>query len=143
MALVKCPRCELNYMQSTDKYCQVCRREIRGEDDHDLIGICTNCGERVSLPGEELCAICYKEITSTEGFVASSDDDEGNVDEAVIELPGASEIEEIEIDDEAIPAGEFQVIKRELGGDDDSEFDTVSLNELKEEEDKDEDEDEE
>ncbi len=143
MALVKCPRCELNYMQSTDKVCQVCRREMRGEEDHDALGICTNCGERPSLPGEELCAICLKEINSTDGFAGSSDmDDPETVDEAVIELPGASEIEEIEVDDESIPAGEFQVIKRELGDDDESELDMVSLNELREDEQADDDADE-
>ncbi|MGI5899309.1 MAG: hypothetical protein ACOX8S_05210 [Christensenellales bacterium] len=138
MAFVKCPRCELNYMQSTDKYCQVCRRDMQGEDDQDMSGICTNCGERAALSGEEMCAVCLKEINNTEGFVMSDDEEsEEGVDESVIELPDASDIEEIEIDDETIPAGEFQVIKRELGSDDDSEFDTVSLSELQEEEDRD------
>ena len=142
MALIKCPRCELNYMQPTDKYCMVCRREMRGEDDQDAVLVCTNCGERVAVQGEELCMVCLKEITNTEGFAADSDEEEA-VDESIIELPGASEIEEIEIDDEAIPTGEFQVIKRELDGDDDpDEFNTISLSELKEEEDKDEDEEE-
>ncbi len=143
MAFVKCSRCELNYMQSTDKYCQVCRRDIQGEDDQDMAGICTNCGERAALSGEEMCAVCLKEITNTEGFVSDEDEDsEENVDESAMELPDTSEIEEIEIDDESIPAGEFQVIKRELGSDDDSEFDTVSLSELEEEENRDDEEEE-
>ena len=33
MGLVKCPRCELNYMNDTDTMCSVCRREVRGESE--------------------------------------------------------------------------------------------------------------
>ena len=31
MALLKCPRCELNYMKSTDQMCKVCYRELHGK----------------------------------------------------------------------------------------------------------------
>ena len=31
MKLVKCPRCDLNYIQETEKYCKVCLREMKGE----------------------------------------------------------------------------------------------------------------
>jgi len=141
MALVKCPRCELNYMQATDKYCSVCRREMRGEEDHDAVEICSNCGERPVVPGEELCAVCLKEITSTEGFAA--DDTEALADETAIDLPGASEMEEIEIDEENIPAGEFQVIKRELGDEEEEGDFVISLNELEQEEEEDGDDEEE
>ena len=29
MALRKCPRCELNYIKDDEKYCNVCRREMK------------------------------------------------------------------------------------------------------------------
>ena len=29
MKLVKCPRCELNYITENEKYCKVCLREMR------------------------------------------------------------------------------------------------------------------
>ena len=32
MALRKCPRCELNYIKDDEKYCNVCRREMKGGD---------------------------------------------------------------------------------------------------------------
>ena len=35
MGLIKCPRCELNYMPDTERYCTVCKREMRGEEDEE------------------------------------------------------------------------------------------------------------
>ena len=62
MALVKCPRCELNYMNDTDKMCSVCRREVRGESEQfELVELCSECGENPVVPGQELCAYCLKE----------------------------------------------------------------------------------
>ena len=29
MKLVKCPRCDLNYIQENEKYCKVCMRELK------------------------------------------------------------------------------------------------------------------
>ena len=52
MALVKCPRCELNYMNDTDEMCSVCRREVRGESEQfDMIELCSECGETPVVPG--------------------------------------------------------------------------------------------
>ena len=63
MALVKCPRCELNYMNDTDEMCSVCRREVRGESEQfDMIELCSECGENPVVPGYELCAGCLKEL---------------------------------------------------------------------------------
>ena len=63
MALVKCPRCELNYMNDTDEMCSVCRRDVRGESEsYDMIELCSECGENPVVPGYELCASCLKEL---------------------------------------------------------------------------------
>lgn len=62
MGLIKCPRCELNYMLDTDKLCSVCRREVRGEgEQYEMIELCSECGENPVVPGHELCAYCLKE----------------------------------------------------------------------------------
>ena len=62
MRLVKCPRCELNYMNDTDEMCSVCRREVRGESEqYDMVELCSECGENPVVPGYELCAACLKE----------------------------------------------------------------------------------
>lgn len=63
MALVKCPRCELNYMNDTDEMCSVCRREVRGESEqYEMIELCSECGENPVVPGYELCASCLKDL---------------------------------------------------------------------------------
>ena len=31
MGFIKCPRCELNYIQEDEQYCPVCKREMKGE----------------------------------------------------------------------------------------------------------------
>ena len=48
MALRKCPRCELNYIKDDEKYCNVCRREMKGGDSEpeDSIVMCSECGEK-------------------------------------------------------------------------------------------------
>lgn len=74
MALVKCPRCELNYMNDTDEMCSVCRREVRGESEqYEIIELCSECGENPAVPGYELCAACLKELQHRSS-VDSADD---------------------------------------------------------------------
>ena len=42
MKLVKCPRCDLNYIREDEKYCKVCLREMKGEPS--LLGQCGRKG---------------------------------------------------------------------------------------------------
>ena len=30
MRLIKCPRCELNYIAEGEGYCKICKREMKG-----------------------------------------------------------------------------------------------------------------
>ena len=96
MALVKCPRCELNYMNDTDKMCSVCRREVRGESEQfELVELCSECGENPVVPGQELCAYCLKEQARRD----SIDSDETIEREPTsIEIDSVSTMDEIELD---------------------------------------------
>ena len=97
MGLIKCPRCELNYMLDTEKMCSVCRREVRGESEqYDMIELCSECGENPVVPGQELCAYCLKELAQR----ASENQEEGNVvtDAADIGIDSVSTMDEIELD---------------------------------------------
>ena len=97
MGLIKCPRCELNYMLDTDKMCSVCRRDVRGESEqYEMIELCSECGENPVVPGQELCAYCLKELSQS-----SSDpqNDEIMVSEAAnIGIDSVSTMDEIELD---------------------------------------------
>ena len=53
MALIKCPRCELNYIQDTEGYCKICKREMKGEVQREEIEMCTICNEAPALPGKD------------------------------------------------------------------------------------------
>ena len=96
MALVKCPRCELNYMNDTDEMCSVCRREVRGESEQfDMIELCSECGENPVVPGYELCAGCLKELQRR---TAAETTDEAIVhDDPKIDLGG--DMDDVPFDD--------------------------------------------
>lgn len=97
MSLIKCPRCELNYMLDTEKMCSVCRREVRGESEqYEMIELCSECGENPVVPGQELCAYCLKELAQRSTEVQN---DENEVNEAAnIGIDSVSTMDEIELD---------------------------------------------
>lgn len=100
MGLIKCPRCELNYMLDTDKMCSVCRREVRGEgEQYEMIELCSECGENPVVPGQELCAYCLKEHADG-GSAAPNDEtivaDPTNIGD--IDSVSVSTMDEIELD---------------------------------------------
>ena len=133
MALIKCPRCELNYIQDTEGYCKICKREMKGEVQREEIEMCTICNEAPALPGKDACLFCLKEMNN--GSVHSDDnqDAEETVDASTIGgMDSVSTMDEIipEIDED-IPSQEFGEIESEL-----------SLESVREEEDQDDDEDE-
>ena len=96
MSLVKCPRCELNYMNDTDKMCSVCRREVRGESEQfEMIEMCSECGENPVVPGQDLCSYCLKERARGN---AVNTDDTVETGAASLEMDSVSSMEEIELD---------------------------------------------
>lgn len=96
MSLVKCPRCELNYMNDTDKMCSVCRREVRGESEQfEMIEMCSECGENPVVPGQDLCSYCLKEQARRN---AVSTDETIETSAASLEMDSVSSMEEIELD---------------------------------------------
>lgn len=96
MKFVLCPRCELNYMPETDKYCKVCLREMKGESPRDEVELCSICNEAPVLPGRDVCLLCLREMGGNER--TSRDDEEGrdavNPD-ALGDMGSMSEMDEI------------------------------------------------
>ncbi len=113
MALIKCPRCELNYIQDTEGYCKVCKREMKGEVQREEIELCTICNEAPALPGKDACLFCLKEMNANSND--NHDEDEVRVDEASLDIDPVSSMDEIipEIDD-SIPEREFDEIENDL-----------------------------
>ena len=125
MILVKCPRCELNYMTSADTLCKVCYREAHHAELPEEPELCSECNTERALPGNDLCVYCLKERQN------NFDIGKGLGDESVdLSLDDVSGMEEI------IPAiQEDDPDFQEMG-------DAISLEEMVEQEDQDDEDDE-
>lgn len=94
MNLVKCPRCDLNYILDTEKYCKVCLREMKGSHVEDELEMCSVCNEAPALPGHDVCLSCLKEMNGN----TNDEDVEENgavVDESALGLNSVSNMDEI------------------------------------------------
>jgi hypothetical protein len=131
MNLVKCPRCDLNYIQETEKLCKVCQRDMKGEQASEEMEMCSVCNAAPALPGHDVCLGCLKEMNT--GTTSNEQDDANVADGALPELSSVSTMDEIipQIDED-IPETEYGDIQNEL-----------SLEGMMEEENRDEDEEEE
>lgn len=66
---IKCPRCELNYILKKDKYCEVCKQEMKAGavDEYELeeleegVELCPICKVNYLNDGETICAYCQEE----------------------------------------------------------------------------------
>lgn len=119
MALVKCPRCELNYILDGEKLCTVCRREVRGEPVHDdILELCSECGEHPVVPGGDLCIYCLKEL-ARHSTVDPVSDDVIAADDSALEMDSVSTMDEIELDiDGDMEEPEFADEKESFEGED-------------------------
>ncbi len=123
MALRKCPRCELNYIKDDEKYCNVCRREMKGgsSEPDDSIVMCSECGENPAVKGSDLCAICLREARR-QGMQSSTEEESiPDTDELVL---GGVALDEMEVpmpSEGEIPESELNEIDKELASDDDIE----------------------
>ena len=127
MRLIKCPRCELNYIAPEEGYCKVCKREMKGEKQQDEIEMCTICNEAPALPGKDVCLFCLKEMNANAGRNEDEAEEEP-VDEASLGIDPVSGMDEIipEIDED-IPQREYDEIENDLSleemGEDEAEGD--------------------
>lgn len=121
MALRKCPRCELNYIKDDEKYCNVCRREMKGGDSEpeDSIVMCSECGENPAVKGSDLCAICLREARRQEMQSGNVVEPITDPEELVLGSVGLDEIEVPMPSDGEIPESELSEIDKELSSDDD------------------------
>ncbi len=112
MKLVKCPRCELNYIQEGEKMCKVCFRELKGEPSGEEMELCSVCNAAPALPGKDVCLSCLKEMSHGDG---DDDAEPEAVNEAAIGLNSVSTMDEIipQIHED-IPEREYGEIESEL-----------------------------
>ncbi len=138
MNLVKCPRCDLNYIREDEKYCKVCLRELKGEDSRDEVELCSICNEEPALPGKDICLFCLKEMNkSNNAQDDSAETDTGeNVDTSNIgDMDSVSGMDEIiPEEDENMSSQEYGEIDEELSLEDVREDEEREAEEEEEEE---------
>ena len=119
MQLVKCPRCDLNYIREDEKYCKVCLRELKGEKNADEVELCSICNEEPALPGRDVCLFCLKEMNKSNSL--PEEQEEGSAEpvdtNSIGDMDSVSGMDEIipEVEDNGdIPSQEFGEIENEL-----------------------------
>ena len=84
--LVKCPRCELNYMSENEELCKVCYREVHGVAYREEPELCSECNVERALPGKDLCIFCLKDRQKARGL--NKIDEEESVDIGMDDVSG-------------------------------------------------------
>ena len=119
MNLIKCPRCDLNYIREDEKYCKICLRELKGEKAPEEVELCSICNEEPALPGRDVCLFCLKEMNKSNSVEDDQEiEREETVDTSSIgDMDSVSGMDEIIPDveeDSDIPSQEFGEIENEL-----------------------------
>jgi hypothetical protein len=119
MNLIKCPRCDLNYIREDEKYCKVCLRELKGENSQDEVELCSICNEEPALPGRDVCLFCLKEMNKSNSLPEEQEEETAEpVDTSSIgDMDSVSGMDEIihEVEEDSdIPSQEFGEIENEL-----------------------------
>ena len=113
MSLIKCPRCELNYIREDDRFCSVCMRELKGEQTKEDVELCSICNEAPVLTGRDVCMICLREMSGS--VLNVNADMDGTEDDVGIDMDPAGPMDEIISDmNDSIPEREFGEIESEL-----------------------------
>jgi hypothetical protein len=86
MGYVKCPRCELNYIDESEKLCRVCLEETgkieAPEYDLEDMDLCPECEENLIRSNETMCKACLA-FYEKNNAAQSHEDYEEAVDDAV------------------------------------------------------------
>ena len=112
MNLVKCPRCDLNYIREDEKYCKVCLRELKGENSQDEVELCSICNEAPALPGKDICLFCLKEMNKIN---SKPDDPEETEAEESVDTSNIGDMDSVSGMDEIIPEEDENIPSQEYG----------------------------
>jgi len=117
---IRCPRCELNYILKKDKFCNVCKQEMKAlgtlgaEEDMELCPIC-----KVNYIGidEEMCPSCAKEREMEDGEsehkfhddgwhnYSDSEDEENYTEEETGDMVSITNLEDTPLEDDEMDLG--------------------------------------
>ena len=86
---IRCPRCELNFIDKKEKLCKVCQSELKAKgtqfmtDEEALeMGLCPVCKTNYITDEEDMCAECIKERDlQNDRIEGLSDEDDSDIGE--------------------------------------------------------------
>ena len=114
MNLIKCPRCDLNYIREDEKYCKVCLREMKGEKHSEEVELCSICNEEPVLPGKDVCLFCLKEMNKSNNADETETDTESVDTNTIGDMDAVSGMDEIIPEVEEEDAKEYGEISQEM-----------------------------
>lgn len=109
---IRCPRCELNYIEKGQEICRVCAAELASKGNKEIsdeeakeLNLCPICKTNYLMDDEEICSECATEqaVHENENEINMSSDEQ--VDEK--EDRNESWRQYVENDDEELPEDEF------------------------------------
>lgn len=138
-----CPRCELNYIPVTEKYCDVCKAELGLveasfllPDEEEVEGkLCPICNTNYCEEGEDMCIECKKDHVvkvkpiedEAEDWVDDEDvvaDIDAEIDVPLVVLDDEEETEEdLDLEPETVKEDDFEYINPDDFADDDDDDD--------------------
>lgn len=134
---VKCPRCELNYIDAEkQEYCDPCMKEMKGirtdfdeieEEEEVLTELCPVCGENMMRAGEKMCEECRMNAEYETEEEDAEEDDEWReyLDD---DTTGLDEVEDI---GESFDEGEEEEEEEEMyEGDEEEDLEYVTGDEI-------------
>ena len=157
---IRCPRCELNFILKKDKFCNVCKQEMKtlggGADESFDLELCPICHINYINADEDMCVSCARErdAEDTEGEEGWEDefaerDGEYSEEEERGEMVSITDLDDSPIDneeglnlgfDDEEPEEEEEVDEEEFEGLDDDVFDDLD-DDIDDDEDEDDDDD--
>ena len=114
---IRCPRCELNYIEKKDKLCSVCKAELSAKKDEfmgDLdLELCPICKTNYIQPDEIMCATCLKDHNSEEDndgndwedYIARDEDEIIYDDEETGDMVSVTDLDDEMLDDDDLDTG--------------------------------------
>lgn len=114
---IRCPRCELNYIEKKDKLCSVCKAELSAKKDEfvgDLdLELCPICKTNYIQPDEIMCSTCLKDHQSEdadngndwEDYLARDDDEIVYDDEETGDMASVTDLDDEILDDDDLDTG--------------------------------------
>ena len=154
---IKCPRCELNYIDAEkQEYCDICLKEMKGlltdldeieeqEDEELPTELCPVCGENMMRAGEKMCDECKKKSEYEGEETDPEEDDEWReyLDDDDTDTLNDAEMGELseEFGGEFSEPEEEEEDEEYHGDDEEEDMDYVTVDELYDQDSDDEDDD--